>query len=168
MLTCTINGPRAQVRIHHEVAYDFDEKKGLWMLRQEAEDELVWNIMTNDGRDQLHLQCYATSGLSTNGQNFIGLSNDGAAPAPTDTSLPSELTGNGLDRIQGVVSHTAGTNTTQVQKVFTYTGLPVQGVQKSALFNLVAAGVMAHEVLFTQRLLNQNDQLTVTYNVSLG
>lgn len=168
MITCTVTGPRAQVRIHHEVAYDLDEKTGLWVRRQEGEDELVWNIVTDAGRDQLHLQCYGTSGLSTNGQNYIGLSDDATAPDPTDTVLASELSGSGLTRAIGSVTHTPGTNTSQIQKVFTYLGVPAQGVQKSALFNLASAGVMAHEVQFSQRTLNTNDTLTVTYNISLG
>jgi hypothetical protein len=168
MFTCTVTGPKAQVRIHHEVAYDRDEKTGLWVRRQEGEDELVWNIVTNAGRDRLHLQCYGTSGLGTNGQNFIALSDNAAAPAPADTSLTAELTGDGLDRIQGSVTHVAGTNTTQVQNVFTYLGVPAQGVQKSALFNLLSGGVMAHEVQFTQRTLNTSDTLTITYTVTMG
>ncbi len=167
MFTCTINGPRAQVRIHHEVAYDFDEKTGLYVRRQEGEDDLVWNIVTNGGRDQLHLQGYGTSGLATNGLNYMGLSNDATAPDPTDTSLTGELSGNGLNRAQGSVSHTVGTNTTQVQKVFTYTGAS-QSVQKAALFNLASGGVMAHEVQFTQRTLATNDTLTITYTITLG
>jgi hypothetical protein len=167
MITCNMTA-RAQVRIHHEVAYDFNEKTGLWVRRALEEDELVWNIVTNAGRDQLHLQCYGTTGLATNGLNYVGLSNDATAPDPTDTTLASELSGSGLTRAQGSVTHTGGTNLTTVQKVFTYIGVPAQGVQKSALFNLAAVGTMAHEVQFSTRTLNTNDSLTVTYSVSLG
>jgi hypothetical protein len=167
MFEIKIPGGRAQVRIHHEVAYDYDEKTGLWLTKPIDEDELVWNIITDGGRDYLHQQCYATSGLGTNGLNYIALSNDATAPAAGDTTLTGEIVSNGLNRQQGTVSHTVGTNQTTVQKVFTFTG-GTQAVQKSALFNLSSSGVMAHEVQFTQRTLNTNDTLTVTYTISLG
>ena len=167
MFDIKIPGARAQVRIHHEVAYDYDEERGLWLTRPEEEDDEVWNIILDGGRDYLHQQCYATGGLGTNGLNYIALSNDAAAPAATDTTLTGELTSNGLNRQQGTVSHTVGTNQTTVQKVFTFTG-GTQAVQKSALFNLSSSGIMAHEVQFTQRTLNTNDTLTVTYSISIG
>lgn len=160
-------GPRAAVLIHHEVAY-YDEGSGLWLRRQVGEDELVYNIITNGGRDFIHTQAYQTTGLGANGLNYIGLSNDGGAVDPTDTTLTGELSGSGLTRAQGTVGHTAGTNTTQVQKVFTYGGGSPQGVQKSALFTAGTSGTMAHEVLFTQRTLNNLDSLTITYTITLG
>lgn len=170
MIIQQISGPKARVRIHHEVAYDQD-KSGLWLRRVENEDEIVENLITNAGRVQLHTQCYDTTaggGILTNGFNFIGLSNDGAAVAETDTSLASELAADGLTRAQGTVTLATGTgNQTTVSKVFTYTGSS-QAVQKSALFTAVSGGVMAHEVLFTQRTLATNDTLTLTYTITMG
>jgi len=166
-----MTGPRAAVRVHHEVAYDFDEVRGIWLRKEVDEDEVVHNLITNAGRVQLHTQCYDTTaggGILTNGFNFIGLSNDATAVAETDTTLTSELAADGLTRAQGTVTLATGSgNQTMVTKVFTYTGAS-QAVQKSALFTAVSAGVMAHEVLFTQRTLATNDTLTLTYTITLG
>ena len=83
-------------------------------------EETVHNVITNAGRDFLHQQGYATSGLGANGLNYIALSN----------------------RAQGTVTHTGGTNTTTVQKTFTASGS--QAAQKAALFTAAAAGTMNH------------------------
>lgn len=163
--------PGAVVRIHVERAYDFDEKTGLWVYRQEDDDEEAHNLLTNAGRVQLHAQCYATSDLLTNGFNWIGLSNDAAMPAATDTALAFELVGNGLSRAQGaVVLPTGPSNQTMVVNTFIFAGTS-QSVQKTALFTQAGppvSGVMNHEVSFTPRSLFQNDILTLTFTISLG
>jgi hypothetical protein len=164
--------PGAVLHVHVERAYDYDEKRGLWLYRQEAEDEDVHNTLTNTGRVQLHTQCYATASILTNGFNYIALSNDAAAPAATDTALASELTGNGLDRVQGTVTLPTGSgNVTTIAHTFTYTGGGSQAMQKTALFTVTGppvAGVMNHEVAFTQRTLFTNDTLTLTFSITLG
>ena len=157
----------ATVRVHVERAYAFDEKRGLWLYRQEEPDEEVQNLITNAGRDQLHLQGYGTTGLATNGFNYIALSNDATPPAAGDTTLAAELSGNGLSRVQGLVSHTAGTNQTTIANTFTYSGSS-QAVQKTALFNASSVGTMNHEIAFTQRTLFTNDTLTLTFTITLG
>lgn len=168
MLDQLITGPKARVRIHHEVAYDLDDKTGLFLRRVEQEDELVENLILNAGRIQLHAQCYQTSGLLTNGFNYIGLSNDATAPVATDTTLTGELSSDGLGRVQGTVTPPTGSgNQTVIAKTFTYTGSS-QAVQKAALFTAASGGVMAHEVLFTQRTLGSNDTITITFTITMG
>lgn len=165
----TIQGPQARVRIHHEVAYARDGETGLWLTRAESDDELIDNIILDAGRVQLHAQCYKTSGLLTNGFNYIALSNDAGAPAAGDTVLAGELAADGLGRAQGAVTPPTGAgNQTVVEKVFTYTGGGSQGVQKCALFTAGAGGVMAHEVQFTLRTMNISDILAITYTITLG
>lgn len=159
---------RAKVRVHVERAYDFDDRRGLWLYRQEDEDVEALNILTNTGRVQLHSFGYATTSR-TNGFNYIALTNDGTAPAAGDTTLASELSGNGLTRAQGTVTLPTGSgNQTTIAKTFTYSGGGSQAVQKTALFDSAAVGVMNHEILFTQRTLFTNDQLTVTFTITLG
>lgn len=169
MITQQISGPKARVRVHHEVAYDYDEKRGIYLRRVEVEDEVVQNLITDAGTVQLHTQCYDSSGLLTNGFNWIGLSNDATAPAEGDTTLASEITGNGLDRVQAstITMPTGSGNQTTIANTFTFTGAS-QGVQKSALFVGSGAVVMAHEVQFTQRTLATNDTLTLTYTITMG
>lgn len=167
MFTETIKA-RAKVRIHHERAYDFDEKTGLWHYKPAGEDEEAFNILTDTGRVQLHTFAYGTLPRS-NGFNYIALTNDATPPAATDTVLTSELVGNGLTRVQGIVALPVGSgNVTTVTNIFIYTGLLAQGVQKTALFDSPAAGVMNHEIAFTPRVLATNDTFSVTFSITLG
>jgi hypothetical protein len=163
---------RAVVRVHVERAYDYDEKRGIWLYRQEEPDEEAHNLITNTGRVQMHTQLYGTAAppILTNGFNWIGLSNDATAPAATDTSLASELVGNGLSRVQGVVTLPTGSGTmTTIANTFTYTGGGSQGIQKTALFTVAGppvAGIMNHEIAFTQRTLFTSDTLSLTFTIT--
>ena len=171
----TVSTPGAVVRVHVERAYDYDEKRGLWVYRQEEEDEEAHNIVTYAGRDQMHLQCYGPSGLAANGFEYIALSDYGGSIQASDTSLSGELTNSagtyyapGLGRTIGTYAHTANTNTTTMANTFTYTGSSSQGVQLTALFNASSSGVMNHEISFTARTLYQNDTITLTFTITLG
>ncbi len=167
----TVALPRAKVLIHQERPYDYDEKRGLWVYKPVDEDEEAFNILTNTGRVQLHTYGYGSSPRS-NGFNWIGLTNDATGPAAGDTSLPSELTGNGMDRAQGSVTLPVGSgNQTTIAHTFTFTGGGSQAVQKTALFDAAGppvAGVMNHEIQFTQRTLFTSDTLAVTFTITLG
>lgn len=164
---------RAVCKIRHDRAYDFDEKRGIWLTRLESEEEVA-NLITNGGRVTVHTYIYGTAAqrasasLGADGLSYIGLSNDATAPAAGDTALTAELSGNGLSRAQGVVTLPVGAGTiTTVSRVFTYSGGAPQGVQKTALFDAASAGHMAHEILFTPRTLNTNDTLTVTFSITV-
>jgi hypothetical protein len=130
-------------------------------------DEISHNVITNAGRDFLHQQGYATSGLGANGLNYIALSNDTLTETVSSTTLSTEIAANGLSRAQGTVSHTAGTNTTTVAKTFTCATAP-QAAQKAALFTASSAGTMNHALAFTQRSLQIGDTLAVTFTITLG
>ena len=160
---------RAKVLVHQERPYDFDEKRGIWLYKKVGDDEEAWNLITNTGRVQLHTQVYGTSGILTNGFNWIGLTNDSMTPVATDSALASELTANGLARAQGMVTLPTGSGTsTTIVNTFTYTGSS-QAVQKTALFTVAGppvAGIMNHEIQFTQRTLFTNDTLTLTFTIS--
>ena len=163
---------RAICQIQHHRAYDYDEKRGLW-LRELVFEEEVGNLVTDGGRVGIHTYIYGTSGqrgaLSGTGLNYIALTNDGGAPAAGDTTLAAELVADGLQRAQGTVTLPVGAGTlTSVSKLFTYTGGGTQQVQKTALFDDSSAGIMAHEILFTQRTLATSDTITITFNVTLS
>jgi len=165
---------RAKALIQHRRPYDYDEKRGLWVYRKVDEDEEVYNLVTNAGRVAIHTYIYGTSaqrtagGLSGTGFNYIALSNDASAPAAGDTTLASELSGNGLDRTLGTPTLPTGSGTvTTVENTFTFTGTS-QGVQKTALFDDSSAGKMAHEIQFTQRTLATSDNLTITFSITLA
>jgi hypothetical protein len=83
-----------------------------------GQDEETWNLITDAGRDFLHQQGYGDAGLGANGLNYIALSNDAVTETTASTTLSNEIVANGLQRAQGTVAHTAGTNTTTIQKTF--------------------------------------------------
>ena len=131
------------------------------------EKQAVSNLLTDDGRDFLHQQGYETSSLGTNGGNYIALTTDGAAPDVTDSTLASEITTGGLERAQGSVAHVAGNTTSTITKTFTASAAHT-GVQKSGLFTASTAGTMVHEATFSSVNLQNNDQLQVTWTITLS
>lgn len=154
---------RASLDVRHQRV----RRKGeLYVYEDVAPPERVWNLITLAGRDFLHTQGYATSGLGANGLNWIALSNDAVTENSSSTVLSNEIVSNGLQRQQGTVTHTPGTNTTTVAKEFTASG--TQSAQKSALFTANSSGTMNHVLGFTQRALASGDKLTLTYTITLG
>ena len=135
-----------------------------WDLVHESEHK---NVVTTVGRDFLHQQGYQTTGLGSNGLNYIALSNDTVTETSASTTLSNEIAANGLSRAQGTVAHTTGTNTTTVAKTFTC-ATSSQAAQKAALFTASSSGIMCHVLGFTQRTLQVGDTLTITYTITLG
>lgn len=171
LIQTTIPIARAKVLVHQERRYDYDEKRGIWLYKQVDEDEEAFNLLTNTGRVQLHNFSYGDVSRS-NGFNYIALSDDAAAPAASDTALTAEETTDGLERVQGNVTLPTGAgNQTTIDNTFTYTGGGSQTVQKTALFDTAGppvAGVMNHEIQFSQRTLFTSDTLTLTFTITLG
>lgn len=128
--------------------------------------EEIWNIITNVGRVQIHTGAYATSGIQTNGTNYIALSNDTLTETAASTTLSNEIVANGLQRAQGTVTLPTGAGTqTTIAKTFTASGS--QSAQKGALFSAGVAGTMNHVLAFTQRALANNDTLTCTWTLTI-
>lgn len=163
---------RATLTVRHDVAL-YQEQDGSWVYRK-GSDEVIGNILTNAGRVTLHTFIYGTPAqraaalLGASGLNYIGITDDAAAPNAADTSLAAELSSNGLARVQGSVALPTGSGAvTTVQYMFTYTGIPAQSVRKTALFDAPTGGNMCHEVLFSPKTLQTNDTLTVIMNITL-
>lgn len=132
-----------------------------------GETETVWNLITNVGRIQLHTAGYGTTGLPSNGFNYIALSNDAVSETAASTTLSNEIAANGLSRAQGTVTLPTGSGTqTTIARTFTATGS--QSAQKAALFDASSSGDMNHVLAFTQRSLITNDTLAVTFTITLG
>ncbi len=129
--------------------------------------EKVFNLITNSGRVQYHIQCFGTTGLATNGHNYIALSADAVSETASSTVLSNEITGNGFARAQGTVVLPTGSGTqTTISKIFTATGS--QSVQKLALFNASSSGIMNHVLGFTSRSLISGDTLSVVITITLS
>lgn len=173
---------RARLAISHQRAYDYDEKRGIYVFRPvdaQLDAEEYWNVITNAGRVGLHTYVYGTSSqrsaaspvVSNVGLNYIALTNDATAASNSDTTLTNELTNGGapgLGRAQGTVTLPTGSgNQTTIARTFTFTGSS-QAVQKTALFDDPTSGRMIHEINFTQRTLLTNDTLTVTFTITAG
>jgi hypothetical protein len=108
------------------------------------------NLRPNAGINWAYNQLFGTTAAVG---AYIGLSNDGTTPGATDTSIPSEITSNGLARANGTCSwsHTTNATSAVLGCAWTFTGTS-QSVQKAGLFNASTAGsgTLIGEDLFTQ------------------
>lgn len=165
----------ARCRIAHRRATNWikDPETGLLVPDPSSyvdvdEPEEVENIITDVGLVWIHTQCYGTSGLSSNGLNYIALSNDALTETAASTALSNEIVANGLARTLGTVTLPTGSgNQTIIDKTFTC-ATAAQSAQKAALFNASSAGTMQHPLAFTQRPLQVTDTIRVTYTLTLG
>ena len=124
------------------------------------------NLITDAGQDFFSAQCLTNTSAGTRGAGFIALTENGTAPAVTDTTLTAEITTNGLGRADaGTKTHTAGTDVTVIEHTFTASGA-FSTVQKSGLFNASSSGTMFAENTFTSTALATNDQIKVTWTIT--
>ncbi len=129
------------------------------------------NLLTTDGRDQMHSQVYnETNATNTErGAGYIAVSADSGAPAAGDTTLTGEIASGGLSRADATTNtHTDNTNTTTLAKTFTASATHT-AVHKSATFDASSSGNMIHEAAFSSdATLVSGDTLTVTWTLTLG
>lgn len=124
------------------------------------------NLITDAGQDFFAAQCLTNTSAGTRGAGFIALTENGTAPAVTDTTLTSEITTNGLARADATTkTHSAGTDTTVIEHTFTASA-SFSTVQKSGLFNASSSGTMFAENTFTSTALATNDQIKVTWTIT--
>jgi len=99
---------------------------------------------------------------------FMGITENAAAAAATDTTLTGEITTGGCNRQVTTFAHTAGTSTYTSIKSFAVTGT-FPAVQKGGLFtaaNTTAAGILVFEATFTSASVINGDTLQVTATVT--
>ena len=127
------------------------------------------NLLTDTGRDYAIAQFYTNTSAGGVGCNFIALTVNTAAASASSTLLTGEITTNGLERLLATtISHSTGTNSTTLNKIFTASGTHT-AVQMSGTFNqLAVGGIMAHEAVFTPVTLASSDTLSVTWTLTLG
>lgn len=129
-------------------------------------DETVHNLLTTAGKDFVTAQVYNTSpGVA--GANYIACSTNATTPVVGDTTLAGEITTNGLSRAQAAVAHVTGASTVVLQKTFTAQASFSQ-VQKLGLFTASSGGTLVHETLVTGVDLIANDNLMVTWTITLS
>ena len=127
------------------------------------------NLLTNNGRDYAIAQFYTNTSAGGVGENFIALTVNTAAASTDSTLLTGEITTNGLERaLATTISHSTGTNSTTLNKIFTASGTHT-AVQMSGTFNqLAVGGTIGHEAVFTPVTLASSDTLAVTWTLTLG
>lgn len=126
------------------------------------------NLLTNGGRDWMHQQNYINGSPGTRGSGFIALSTNSGGANASHTTLPSEITTGGLERVDAAVkTHTVGTNTSVIENTFIASQAFV-GVQLSGLLNALVGGIMSHENTFIATDLSISDELRVTWTLTLG
>ncbi|AIF83496.1 hypothetical protein NTE_01432 [Candidatus Nitrososphaera evergladensis SR1] len=123
------------------------------------------NLITNAGKDFISAQIGSDS-TGSNGANYIALTNTAITPVAGDTTLSGEITNNGLSRAQGTYAHTNGQSTFTVSKTFTATG--ATAAQAAGLFTASSGGTMMAENTFNAVSLAANDQLTITWTITLS
>lgn len=125
-------------------------------------------LLTNGGRDFIHNQAYRNTSAGTEGSRYIAVTANATAPDAADTTLTGEISTNGLARAAATTNtHSNGTNTSVLGITFTASGAH-SNVQKSALFNNAAGGTMTHENTFTPVTLATDDQLQISWTLTLG
>lgn len=131
-------------------------------------EEEVRNVKTKAGIDFTFGQAYNSAGTAqATGLSYIGLSNDAVTEDADSTTLSNEIAANGLSRAAGTYAHTPGAATATIAHTFTCTTAP-QAAQKAALFSAASSGAMHHVLAFTQRSLQVDDQLTITFTITLS
>jgi hypothetical protein len=128
------------------------------------------NLLTQDGRDQMHTNCYISNSLSGSGFGYIASTESTITPAATDTTLTGEITTNGLARALATTrNHTDNSNSSTVEHTFTASG-SFTDVKASATFNAASAGTMAHIANFStgSGTLISGDTLKITWTLNLG
>ena len=129
------------------------------------------NLLTNNGRDVMHSNCYTNTTTGTRGFNYIAVTESTITPAASDTTLAGEVTTNGLGRATAspAASHTTGTNSSTVEVTMTASG-SFTDVKASATFNASSGATMGHEANYAtgSGTLISGDTLKTTWTLNLG
>jgi hypothetical protein len=134
----------------------------------EIVDQFHPNLLTNNGRDLFHAQCYTNTTAGTRGSGYMAVTTDATAAAATDTALTTEIATGGLSRADATTkTHSAGTNSTLIEHEYTASGTHTN-VQKVGLFNASSGVTMTHEGTFTPASLVSGDKLKISYTLNLG
>jgi hypothetical protein len=136
--------------------------------RWEIIDQYHPNLLTTDGRDFFHAQCYTNASAGTRGSGYLAVTTDATAPAAGDTTLTTEIAAGGLSRADATTkTHADNGNSTIIEHEWTATATHTN-VQKCGLFNAASVGILTHEGAFTAASLISGDKLKVTYTLNLG
>ena len=103
---------------------------------------------------------------------WMALTTDATAPAATDTSLASELSGSGWTRAQATYAHTTGASTYTLVKTFTSADGTARTINKMAIFNAASNAGTPAQMVFESAVpsppvLVSGDTVTITETVTI-
>lgn len=100
---------------------------------------------------------------------FIGLGNDGTAPAVGNTAIVSEITANGLGRALATFAHTGGQTTYTLTKTWTASGAQSCQVAGNLTggYGASGGGILVAHTQFTSATLGSGDSLQLTWTWTL-
>lgn len=129
----------------------------------------VWGaeLRTSAGVDHQSRVMFDTASNATGSYaaaNYVALTENSTAPALGDTTLSSELVGEGLSRAQATYAHTNGTTTTALTKTFTMSSGTSRTINKAGLFNASSTGTLTFTTLVpSPPTLVPGDSVAVTW-----
>lgn len=129
------------------------------LYHEEVEVLTNRNLTCNAGLEAAKAHLFSTAGTIA---KYIALSESTTAPSASATTLPGEITQNGLTRSAATYSGD-GTGVCDLSKTFTATG-SFSAVQLMGLFDASSAGNMYFEATFTAVALESGDQLTAKWD----
>jgi concanavalin A-like lectin/glucanase superfamily protein len=127
-------------------------------------EEVAGNFVTTVGVDFFHQQCWGSSGIGSNGINYVALSADPVTETVASTTLSNEIVANGFSRAQGTFAHQAGSTTSNIAITFTATGTQV--VAKLGLFTASSGGTMGHVIALSSATYTVGQQLVLNITVT--
>jgi hypothetical protein len=153
-------------RVRSDVLLEIRDKDGRLKHRS-----FQHNLRVNGGADFWSTQLFGVSGINgqTGTAGYMALTADSTAPNATDTTLPSEITTNGLGRTtQLTPTHSAGASSSSFSHTWTYTGSTSVTIAKVGLFNASSSGTLVLETLLASTgTVNANgDTISVTWTIN--
>ena len=127
------------------------------------------NLLTLDGRDLFHAQCYTNTSAGTRGAGYVAVSSGTTNETSSSTTLETEIATSGLSRADATTkTHTNDSNSSTIEHTFTASGT-LTAVHKSGTFNAASGVTLCHVANFTaDATLVSGDTLKVTWTLNLG
>ncbi len=145
------------VHLMGHITFDITRGDGTHEIRQ------MKNLIMDAGEDEA---AKLLVGLVASPFTYIALGTDNdPAPADSQTALNAECTTNGGSRTEDASPTTSG-NVASVSVTFTFSG--ALALVEVGLFNAAADGDMFSRQIFDVINVGDTDQMTVTWNITLG
>lgn len=148
------------IKFKNTVTWEHRDKDGNLIEKETTE-----NLITNAGFDYLAALIGNAAGTPA---KYIALTADTGPASAAHTTLATEYTDSGLERVLGDYAHTGGTKIHTVSKTFTCSA-DNKVVAMAGLFNASSSGSMlAETVAAVAKTLYSAETLAVTWTLTLS